>query len=371
METPRTEAELVDAAVRVLTARLPSAWSIEKQPSAGDPGVLDLVFKSPNTGTQVLVLVEAKNDMTPRDVESLIGGPWRRWRKQTGNHPILLVAPYIGPRVRELLAEENVSFIDLTGNARISLDYPGVFIETQGAASDPRSGKVRRSAIRGAKAGAVVRVLIDAAPPYSGVEIARAAEVNEGYVSRILDTLVNEGLVERERAGPVTGVDWPRLIRRRAQALDLFRPNGSFRYVARQGVAELLEGLRSRWPDDPAPTVTGSFAASRLAPVAAPSLLAVYSMAPRQLEGEMELLPAETGADVVLIRPDNLVAFARSEADGGIAWAAPSQTTIDCLSGSGRMPSEGEALVEWMRENEARWRAPSIELLDAAPSGKG
>ncbi|GAC1340168.1 MAG: hypothetical protein NVSMB29_08640 [Candidatus Dormibacteria bacterium] len=370
MGTLQTEAELVDAAIGVLTARLPSAWSVVKQPSPGDPEACDLVFKSPNVGTQVLVLVEAKNDVTPRDVESLLGGPWRRWRKQTGNHPILLVAPYIGPRIRELLSEENVSFIDLTGNARISLDYPGVFIETQGATSDPRSAKVRRSAMRGAKAGAVVRVLIDAAPPYSGVEIARAAGVNEGYVSRIIDTLVDEGLVERERAGPVTGVDWPRLVRRRAQALDLFRANGSYRYIARQGVAELVERLRSRSPDDPAPTLTGSFAASRLAPVAAPALLAVYSMAPRQLETELELLPAETGADVVLIRPDNLVAFARSQADGGIAWAAPSQTAIDCLSGSGRMPSEGEALIQWMRQDEARWRAPSIKLLRALPSGR-
>ena len=368
--TQTTEAELVDAAVQVLTARLPSSWSVEKQPSAADPSVSDVIFKSPNIGTQALVLVEAKNDVTPRDVESLLGGPWRRWRKQTGNHPILVVAPYIGRRVRDLLAEENVSYIDLTGNARITLDYPGVFIETQGAVTDPRASKVRRSALRGAKVGAVVRVLIDAAPPYTGAEIARAAGVNQGYVSRILDTLVDEGLVDRERAGPVAGVDWPRLLRRRAEALDLFRPNGALRYIARQGVGELLERLRRRAPDDPAPTVTGSFAASRLAPVAAPSVLVVYSMAPRQLEAELELLPAEAGADVVLIRPDNVVAFARSMPEGGIAWAAPSQVAIDCLSGSGRMPSEGEALIEWMQADESRWRAPSLELLMSAPSGR-
>ena len=32
------------------------------------------------------------------------------------------------------------------------------------------------------------------------------------------------------------------------------------------------------------------------------------------------------------------------------------------------MPSEGEALIAWMRENENRWRYPSIQaLLDADP----
>ncbi|MGI8427127.1 MAG: hypothetical protein ACR2FO_07735 [Actinomycetota bacterium] len=363
--------ELLDAAVEALTRRLPSAWAVEKQASVGDPEADDLVIKSPITGSQTLVFVEVKADVSPRDVEALIGGPWRRWRRQMGNQPILLVAPYIGPRVRELLTEENVNYLDLTGNTRISLDYPGVFIETEGARQDPRSTRPR-SAVRGAKAGAVVRVLIDAVPPYSGSEIARAANVNEGYLSRILDTLINEGLIDRERAGPVTRVDWPATLQRRARALDLFRPVGTYRYIARQGTSAVLDRLRSRPPSaGRPPTITGSFAASRIAPVAAPSLLVVYAMNPRELADELELLPAEAGADTVLVRPENDVAFAWAARDNGMAWAAPSQVAIDCLAGTGRMPSEGEALFAWMRENEDEWRYPSIRaLLDDASDGR-
>lgn len=280
-----------------------------------------------------------------------------------GNQPILLVAPYISPRVKALLAEEDVSYLDLTGNIRISLDYPGVFIETEGARQDPRSTKPR-STIRGAKTGAVVRVLVDVAPPYTGADIAKAANVNEGYLSRILETFVDEGLIDRQRAGPVTRVDWPAMIKRRAQALDLFRPVGSYRYIARQGTSALVDRLRSR-PGIGAtpPTVTGSFAAARIAPVAAPSLIVLYTMDPRELAAELELLPADAGADTVLIRPENKVVFARAERDGGISWAAPSQVAIDCLAGTGRMPSEGEALIGWMRENEGAWRSPSIDAL--------
>ncbi|MGH9304536.1 MAG: hypothetical protein ACRDZ5_09015, partial [Acidimicrobiales bacterium] len=62
-------------------------------------------------------------------------------------------------------------------------------------------------------------------------------------------------------------------------------------------------------------------------------------------------------------RPDNYVAFARAAREGGIAWAAPSQVAIDCLAGTGRMPSEGEALIRWMGENESEWRSPSIRAL--------
>jgi len=363
--------ELLDAAVEMLARRLPSSWAVEKQPSASDPDASDLVITSQNTGSQTLVFVEVKADASPRDVEALIGGPWRRWRRQMGNRPILLVAPYVGPRVRDLLTEEDISYVDLTGNVRISLDYPGVFIKTEGARRDPRSTKPR-SAVRGAKAGAVVRALVDAQPPYTGVGLAQAAKVNEGYLSRILDTLVDEGLIDRERAG-VTRVDWPAMLRRRATTLDLFRPVGTYRYVARQGTSALVDRLRRRpGSGRRQPTVTGSFAAARIAPIASPALLVVYAMDPRSLADELEMLPADAGADTVLIRPDNDVAFARAVRDGGMAWAAPSQVAIDCLAGSGRMPSEGEALIGWMRENESEWRYPSIEaLIENTPNEEG
>ena len=366
--TQKGEREILDAAVKILSRRLPPNW-VTEQAAQGDSDVADLVITSPSNPGQALFLVEVKTDVSPRDVEALMDGPWRKsWRRRMGNQPILLVAPYIGPRVRELLIKEGISYLDLTGNARISSDYPGVFVEVQGATHDPRSTKPR-AAIRGAKAGAVVRVLVDAAPPYTGAEVARIANVNEGYLSRILDTLVDEGLIDRERSAPVTRVDWPALLRRRSQALDLFRPACTYRYVARQGASALLDRLRSRTPSGTRlPTVTGSFAAARLAPVAAPTLLVLYTPTPLDLGSELELLPAGAGADTVLIRPDNEVAFARSKRDGGVAWAAPSQVAIDCLAGTGRMPSEGDALIAWMQDNEDRWRYPTIQELLANES---
>lgn len=361
-----SEAQLLDAAIELLSRRLPSEWVLEKASIGGDPEPRDLIIKSPNAGSQAVVLVEARSDVSARDVQVLMGGPWRRWRRQAGNQPILLIAPYIGPRVRELLTEESVSYVDLTGNVRISLNYPSVFIELQGAQRDP-SGAKPRVGLRGAKVGAVVRVLADATPPYTGAEIGRAANVNEGYLSRILETLSDEGLIERESSGPVSGVDWPAMLRRRAQELDLFRDAGTYRYVARQGLRGLLEDLKDL-RSDPRPTITGSFAAARLAPVAAPTLLVVYTMTPRELADDLGLLPAEAGADTILVRPDNSVVFERpTKEPGGLTWAAPSQVAIDCLAGSGRMPAEGEAVIDWMRQDESRWRRASIkDLLESS-----
>jgi hypothetical protein len=33
---------------------------------------------------------------------------------------------------------------------------------------------------------------------------------------------------------------------------------------------------------------------------------------------------------------------------------------VDCLTGDARMPSDGEALIKWMRQNESQWRHPVL-----------
>ena len=362
MTEPTAERDLLDGAIDVLRARLPPAWTVERISLGGDPIAKDLLIKAVQPGASQTVFVEAKERVSARDVQLLMGGPWRRWRKQMGNQPILLVSRYIAPGVRQRLIDEGVSYLDLTGNARIVLDYPGVFVSTEGAQRDPASGKAGRRGLGGAKAGAVVRVLVDTQPPYNGGEVARGAGVNEGYASRILETLVEEGFIERERFGPVTAVDWPRLIRRRAQAVDLLRGPGVFSLIARRGARALLDELASK-KLEPSPTITGSFAAARLAPVAPPALLVVYTSAPRQLGEDLELLPAEAGADVLLIKPEDQSVLRGSAFEEGLRWAAPSQVAIDCLAGRGRMPVEGEAVISWMQRDETRWRYPSLAML--------
>jgi hypothetical protein len=97
-----------------------------------------------------------------------------------------------------------------------------------------------------------------------------------------------------------------------------------------------------------------------LAPVAAPAQLVVYSRDAKRTAAELGLLPADQGANVVLLDPFDEVAKARSVLEEGVRYAAPSQVVADCLSGPGRMPAEGEALLAWMVEDEDRWRLPAL-----------
>ena len=165
---------------------------------------------------QNTLLMETRQNFAPRDVAELTGGFVRRLRGRTSQVPILLVAPYISARGRELLTENDINYLDHTGNVRITLEYPGLFVVTEGAQVDPAPvarGSRGLRGLRGAKVGAVVRALIDCRPPYTGTQIAKASAVNEGYVSRILDTLIDEGLITRARSGPVLDADWAALLR--------------------------------------------------------------------------------------------------------------------------------------------------------------
>ncbi len=89
---------------------------------------------------------------------------------------------------------------------------------------------------------------------------------------------------------------------------------------------------------------------------------------------ELDWLPADEGSNVIMLRPYDPVVWDRTSGED-LLFAAPSQIALDCLTGNGRMPAEGEALLAWMTENESRWRLSSIgelPLIDAsAPQPRG
>jgi hypothetical protein len=256
-----------------------------------------------------------------------------------------------------MLAADNLNFLDLTGNARISLDNPVVFIESAGAARNPEPAPRGRASIRGAKAARLVRVLADVRPPYGVRELAGAAELTAGYVSRLLDALDRDALIVRGRRGRVEEVDVAALLRAWAQVYDVFRREVASAYVAPKGAAQALEQLA----EVPVQTlVTGSFAVARLAPVAVPAMLAVYCDDVPAVAADLNLLAADEGANVTLLRPFDDAVWKRASQTQGVEYAAPSQVVVDCLTGNGRMPSEGEALLAWMVEHQDDWRAATL-----------
>jgi hypothetical protein len=89
----------------------------------------------------------------------------------------------------------------------------------------------------------------------------------------------------------------------------------------------------------------------------------VYCDSPAAIGGELELIPTDQGANVVLLKPFDPVVWDRTSREDGVTFAAPSQVAVDCLTGNGRMPVEGEAVLQWMVGNEDAWRLRRLPTI--------
>jgi hypothetical protein len=357
-----SENELAEQTVAWLRGRLPASWEISRRSEADVHRIpahasnTSIEIRGPS-GTFATMVIEAKRSFGPRDVERLLGGLGRTLRTIAGDIPILVAAPWLSKRSQELLRAEGMNYLDLTGNAFVRLENPALFIETHGAARDPAPLQRGKAKVQGPKAGRLVRLLADARPPYGVRELAATAGLTPGYVSRLLDALDDEALIERTSRGRVESVEVARLLRRWAETYDVFRSNAAARYLAPAGASGLPPRIAST---SLRAVVTGSFAAARLAPVAGSALFAAYTDSPNDLAAELDLIPTDDGANVVLLAPFDPVVWERTSVEAGIAYVAPSQVAVDCLTGNGRMPAEGEAVLHWMAADEGRWRLAQL-----------
>lgn len=174
----------------------------------------------------------------------------------------------------------------------------------------------------------------------------------------MLQVLADELVIARLPRGPVTSAEWEPLLRKITATYSLLDANATSTWIAAAGPDRLvddLSGLRiGRW------ALTGSFVASAISPVAAPEMAVVYTEDAERLAKAARLLPAKTGANVVLAQPYDPIVFQRCQDTLGVRTVSVAQAAIDCLTGPGRMPAEGEAMLAWMRRNEPRWRAASL-----------
>jgi hypothetical protein len=330
-----------------------------------------LIVRAPD-GREAAIPVEVKQKLDPKDVAQIVAG-FREMMAQEGMERPLVVAPYLSPRTQSLLAAGQLSYatggamlyghsggvspVANAGTINFSLSNPAVAINVveppeRNPWVAPRDQPLRT--LRGPTAGRVVRALCDFRPPYGVQELAARSHTPIATVSRVLSLLDREALIVRTRGSAVTDVQWADVIRRWTLDYSFAKANTAGTYLEPRGLPALLDKLRRT---DRRYAITGSQAASVLAPIAAPRLLSVYVENLNEAAPALNLRPAERGANVVLAEPFNPVVFERMQEADGILYAAPSQVVADLLTGPGRSPAEGEALLEWMKEHEDAWRS--------------
>lgn len=347
------EKNLLSGAVAWLKARLPANWKIELTQQLNQSGRrLDGLLNIQANQGGATVILEVRTRLGPREAAQLSSGMVQRMRDLT-NYPILVVSRWLSPQTRDVLVKNNLNFLDLTGNSRIALDFPTLYLQTEGASKDPDPLPKGRVRLQGPKAGRLLRTIVDYEPPYGVLQLARATGLAQSYVSRVLDLLDDEAIVERAQRGAVESVDIGALVRRWTMTYDAFKSNRRSLFLAPQGAQVALGQLGESIERY---AVTGSFSAYRVESVTVPAMLVAYVDAPELISNRLGWLPTDQGANVTLLRPFDPVVWRNTTVEKGVTYAAYSQTAADCLTGNGRMPQEGEALLEWMTDRVQAWR---------------
>lgn len=350
--TPQVIRKLLASAGSEIAKRLPPNWQSSVEARTTDGGIVRFIAPDGRTA-DVRALVRRRLD--PRAADAL----------EPTDDPIIVVADWLSPRTREILSEACLGYADTTGNLLVMVDEPGLSITAEGAARDPAPRRKATINLRGPRAWALERTLAEVLPPYGLSELSDALGIDAGYVSRLLGGLADELLIDRQPRQPVESVDWEAMLRQITQAYSLLESNETTSWIAPAGPEQFLRDLESsklrRW------AVTGSFASSQLVSIAAPTVAVVYADDPERLADMVRLRPTRTGGNVVTALPYDQIVFERTWERDGLTFASLCQVAIDCLTGFGRMPQEGDALLTWMRQRAPEWQAPSLTQTAELP----
>ena len=344
----RRESDVLRALDAAFRERLPEGWEMSMAPGERvGPNIADAVLTvTAPDGSRGVVAVEAKMRVDGRDVQGVLDqarmltvdlpadGPERG--------PPLVAGRFLSRRVRDELARRGVNYADTTGNIRIVLARPGLYISDSGADRDPAPERRGLQSLTGVAAARVVRALFDAEPPVKVRELAERSGTSSGTISRVVELLEREAVVERGDGGTIVGVDRTRLIERWTEDYSFTESNATTLFLEPRGIERLLSRLRD------APfryAVTGSLAARLVAEFADTKLAMAYVDDIDRAATELGLVTVESGGNVLLAEPFNPVVFENTWARDGITYAALGQVAADLLTAPGRGPAEGEELL--------------------------
>jgi hypothetical protein len=323
-------------AVEQIQRCLPGHWSTSVSVKTNDAADARLTIKTP-AGASAALAIGARRQLDPRFVPEVAGA-----LKTAAADGFVVIAPFLGARTRERLADEGLGYVDLTGNMRLVLDRPTVFIQTRGDERSPWGAPRAMRSLHGAKACRLVRALVEGAPPLGVRRLAAAAGTDPGYVSRLLELFDREELVDREARGPVVAVHAARLLRRWAEDYRFADAHRAVACAHPHGVPGALAALRGCG----APyALTARAGAAALLETALPAMVAAYVDNAERVARLIGAPPSAAGANLLLVEPFDPFPLEGTWQRAGLAYAAPAQIVADLLGSPAPAPEQAAALL--------------------------
>jgi hypothetical protein len=324
-------------AVEQLQRCLPSHWSTSVATKTNDVADARLTIRTP-AGASAALAIGSRRQLDPRLVGEVTG-----LLKTAAADAFMVIAPFLGPRTRERLADEGVGYVDLAGNMRLVLDRPTVFIAARGEERSPWAAPRDSRSLHAAKASRLVRALCDGTPPFGVRALASAIGTDPGYVSRLFDLFHREELCERTVRGPVVEVHVARLVRRWAQDYRFSSVHRLVPVAHPHGVPGALAALR----DAGVPyALTARAGASALLGTALPGMVVAYVDNPERVASAIGATPADAGGgNLILVDPFDRFVFDGVWESGGLRFVARAQIIADLLDSPPPAASQAATLL--------------------------
>jgi len=315
---------------------------MRREPGGGQIGP-DLLLKLVLPDGEVDLLIEVKANGQPRFARQAVNELLRYRNSFPKSHGVFM-APYISLKAAEICTQEDIGYIDLSGNCRLS--FGRVYIEQEGKPNIFAKKRDLRS-LYSPRAERILRVLLNnSRRAWKVAELADAAQVSLGQSSNVKKLLMDREWIQSEEDGFVL-VEPDQLLREWAQNYS-FRRNHVEDFYSLKNVAEIesvlgeacdRKGLKY--------AMTGFSGASRLAPaVRYQRAMAYVEETGENLVSVLGFKKVSSGANLSILTPyDEGVLYGSHRIDN-VQIASPVQIYLDLSAFRGRGEEAARVLLD-------------------------
>ena len=277
----------------------------------------------------------------------------KRYPRSERSGTIALVAvPYMGEAGKRHCEAAGVSWLDLSGNARIVA--PGLQVHVEGR-PNAYAHRGRPANVFAPKSSRAARwMLMHPESATSQRDLARAVDIDEGQLSRVVSRLVEDGLVLRDEGGLLRAPEPDLLLQAWNEAYDFSRHEIIRGHVAaRSGDAlarQLAEAFEARSIEYAATGLAAAWIYTRFVGFRTATLY-VRERPDADVLKALGFREDERGANLWLVLPNDEGVFHGAATAEGVHCVHPVQAWLD-LHGH---PERATEAAERLRDDYLKW----------------